>query len=54
VTDTRLRGIQWLAALNLLAAKGRYLIYEGTASQYEVTKRRAKNKVARASRKKNR
>ena len=54
VEDSRPRGFEWLAALNLLAFRGQRHIYEGTASRSAVAKRRAKNKVARVSRRKNR
>lgn len=51
---TKPLGLDWLEALNLLARRGRYRIYEGTASRYTLARRRAKNKVAKQSRKRNR
>ncbi len=44
------RGLTWLVALNRKSE----VMYEGTGSPYKVRKRRAKNKVAKRSRKVNR
>lgn len=45
---------QMLGILSLLVIRGRYRMYEGTASRKQVAKRHAKNKVAKQSRKVNR
>lgn len=52
--NDRPRGITWLGALNLLALTRGRPIYEGTASRHKVARRRAKNRVAKQSRKRNR
>jgi hypothetical protein len=43
-----------LGVLNLLAAQGKYRMYEGTANRRAVARRHAKNRVAKQSRKANR
>lgn len=45
---------QMLGVLSLLVQQGRYRMYEGTANPGQVAKRRAKNRVARKSRRANR
>lgn len=43
-----------LGILSLLVIQGRYRMYEGTANPKAVAKRRAKNRMARISRRANR
>jgi len=43
-----------LGILNLLAFQGKYRLYEGTTNPKVVARRRAKNRVARISRRANR
>jgi hypothetical protein len=45
---------QMLGILNLLAFQGKYRLYEGTTNPKVVARRRAKNRVARISRRANR
>jgi hypothetical protein len=45
---------QMLGVLNLLALQGKYRLFEGTANRNALARRRAKNKVARRSRRINR
>lgn len=45
---------QMLFVLNQLVRQGKYRLYEGTASPKAVARRRAKNRVAKQSRKVNR
>lgn len=45
---------QMLGVLNLLVLQGKYRLFEGTANRNALARRRAKNKVARRSRRINR